>query len=1162
MSEVVFTQIADNSRFYITSHATEQTARILYVLPTNVKPPTSLKLSDIKKKFGGVFCFVPRLPSDYGDLEELTPTRRDLWFMWIKNPEDFQPNDCTCFRLKFQNKQIYRVTHGTFHFHNSEIEIPQFSDLKLNEDEDGFTFTRQQKKHFDLKLSKDGQSLSEVVSISLCFPALEQGILQFDVKLTEGGLDALDVGLRTFWDAGENNGALDSQRYPVFSLPGSTTAELRAHMDPYSLDDSSRTYYAFLPHAPGGNPTIGSYYRTILGHEVALTAQTDASVKLESRARLLFAGMSPKGGNAGNDSTDSVYLVPSGDFLAEANNEGEAQEGTEHNRLVCGLSGVEYVILDKDSQGDATTTRVTFVPGQPAFAKGFLPDDPDKETGTELTDKVTTSWVRLRSETPDRQSRLAVYCAQPGDCVLYRHSDQNPEGNAPDPKSIVDNSLTYMEVPSLYLPAPDAVADTGTGSCFPMLPYSHVQGDPGVIRRLEAALISPTRKKRIDHIVGDPKGLGPPSAADAPADDDLPSNGMTPQGFLATYTSDFETLSSVLMATTDPCGESKQNSEVLLQNIQRNTPLWKALLSNQLFLVATDKDKLTDYLKGLICIEDWPFHLDPDTWRKDTILIAKFFSDKTLYDLAQDSGYWTHAQDFNKDVSAAESTLQQAIQYAINQCCGIKPGCQDPGGAEQECLKKKECEAAPDFEYFVYQVLLNPQWNGILAFNVSVPLDGLPDHLKCLAAGIDADKFFAHHVGITASPVDYDEKTHEFHQKKSSAFGLIYYDDPELLYDMGFYAFKVLTLKVLFQNTAISSFASRVDLLLNHLFGETVDLKDVKSNNLIFDGVYQDHGGKPSYVFTNQAKNVFEAPDSQVIKSVILDKGHFVTVVPTSDNDKNTIKSKFIFWGGIDFRTLKGFDAFSFGSDAGTDGRLALSNLAIEMDYDTKSRAQTFYFDPTHLGLDIDRSKARPTSLYSHFPLKLTGFLAVSSGGMPTDMGFMSVTSPLTQGVPTYPWYGLTFELELGSLGALAEKAGFTANLIMAWSPVGGEDYNVFLGLKLPGSSGNKKEISLEGLLKIKIKSIEFVAVPDTESGAISYMLRLQTISLGFLSLSFPPSGRTDFLLFGDPDATGDNKTLGWYAVYDKGAKEKPKKPIPIPGFNDSATRLLAEGGD
>jgi hypothetical protein len=156
----------------------------------------------------------------------------------------------------------------------------------------------------------------------------------------------------------------------------------------------------------------------------------------------------------------------------------------------------------------------------------------------------------------------------------------------------------------------------------------------------------------------------------------------------------------------------------------------------------------------------------------------------------------------------------------------------------------------------------------------------------------------------------------------------------------------------------------------------------------------------------------------------------------------------------------------------------------------------------------------------------------------------------------------LTFELELGSLGALAEKAGFTANLIMAWSPIGGDDYNVFLGLKLPGSSGNKKEISLEGLLKIKIKSIEFVAVPGTEEDSVSYMLRLQTISLGLLSLTFPPSGRTDFLLFGNPKATGDNKALGWYAVYDKGAKLKPKKPTPIPGFNDSATRLPASGGD
>ena len=52
-------------------------------------------------------------------------------------------------------------------------------------------------------------------------------------------------------------------------------------------------------------------------------------------------------------------------------------------------------------------------------------------------------------------------------------------------------------------------------------------------------------------------------------------------------------------------------------------------------------------------------------------------------------------------------------------------------------------------------------------------------------------------------------------------------------------------------------------------------------------------------------------------------------------------------------------------------------------------------------------------------------------------------------------WYGLTFNLDLGNLGALAGGAGLVVSLIVAWSPAG-QGSGLYVGLRLPGSGGGK----------------------------------------------------------------------------------------------------------
>jgi hypothetical protein len=279
-----------------------------------------------------------------------------------------------------------------------------------------------------------------------------------------------------------------------------------------------------------------------------------------------------------------------------------------------------------------------------------------------------------------------------------------------------------------------------------------------------------------------------------------------------------------------------------------------------------------------------------------------------------------------------------------------------------------------------------------------------------------------------------------------------------------------------------------------------------------------------------------------------------------SGKESKDITGRFSFWGRLNFKHLETFDIFSFGAeksdeedddDKENDKFLSFGNLMVTMTFpQDKPEDVEFAFDPRQLTFDATRSKVRDESLYAKFPLKLTG-LTYSQGEKTTDnYGYMPVKSPLPAGKLARTWYGLTFDLDLGSMGALAGNAGLVVSLITAWSPsiqpapagkvsaeaqAGG---GMFVGLRLPGSTGGKREISLQGVLKITFKSIEFV-VGKTEKGRASYLLKLKNIMLKVLVLSLPPNARSEMTIFGNPEGTAADRTVGWYAAYAKEPKQQ-----------------------
>src|SRR6185369_1366788 len=193
---------------------------------------------------------------------------------------------------------------------------------------------------------------------------------------------------------------------------------------------------------------------------------------------------------------------------------------------------------------------------------------------------------------------------------------------------------------------------------------------------------------------------------------------------------------------------------------------------------------------------------------------------------------WTNAQAFNQDPSRMSLFLQNYIANA-------------------------ETSAKDNYRFNKFvNIVSNPAWEGILALRVTVGLNQFPADLKGLLAGIDLNRFDAHHFGIETSFV---KSNNGLQQEKSSLFGLISYIDKDYRSQQSiravnsenrllahltptvdaispqsdFYDFKVLQLEVVFENSELLDFTSKIQLTTTKWFGESASLQSGYPQNPI-----------------------------------------------------------------------------------------------------------------------------------------------------------------------------------------------------------------------------------------------------------------------------------------------------------------------------------------
>jgi hypothetical protein len=1275
MTALIFQRSTASSLYFAVNSDSSLNRSVAYLLPEdNQQDPETLTLAQALPQLSWqpyAGCFIYLNTTDYDESAFAIAARVFLWgggfsnvrLAWFINPTqsgDNAPLNGSLIIAKTLDPQTYELREAS-------LTISTNFTLFLA---GGCHLTIDPHNENQLKISQvnnDNNSIAitsvfgtqQVPSIGGAYiPAFgpQAGCIQFQIEVTNTTLDEnhLDVGLRYFIDDPNSEGNIISQRYPIFN-PSESQSPINAWASLFLLDafDPARSFFSFNGQDGTGQEgtAVPTYFRSNAGNKVALTPQPNAL------AGFVFA-YNPT--TTVESSGDPIYNVPIGEFsigLDEKPSPRANLSGVPASRLMCGLSGVEYVGLM-----NSTSNSMHFIAGQNAYAPTYMPPPPANSASklnlkaTRLSDSpskllapgATTSWLYITpasqtdmaSETggaatvqgaADLSATSVQYFAQPDDSVFYEAALLQP------------NILNYMEVPAGLFPAPTqasgkTLAAGNALDCYPMVPYAGVQADDFTgFQALELQVLSPARRNTIYSF------LQPPASATG-----TDRTGTTPQGRLAVFSSDFVTWQSLTLSQSTfyeltaqsfanlkgkipvnvyntlqallniaypdigafeaalqaklSAADYNQNLSLLLQygvqirqwqftDVQGK--LKEALQTNQMFLVITSPKQLLDYCsfnyfkltaqaldalnktipnivtkleqaklqdvfyasaqdytKGLltaltqaeydanqkdlflyatfgeIVIQGWTFNISPNTWASwddgNTILVFKFYG-KSVQDLANDTSTWTAGSSFNANVENAQTELVKVIQDGVNRSA-----------------------SEPEFADFA-SLVQSPNWNGILILRAYIPLAEMPPQLQGIAAGINPALFYAHHIGVNITPVQ--RTANNLSLQDSSLFGLIYYDDSQdLTYNQSDYQFKVLTLKVLFKNSAIVSFASQIELYINKLFGELAIQQDSEhGNNIILNGVYQKQGDTESYVFSEQGDNVYKM-SSKVLDDVEILKAQFNSVIPPGGVGVGQLaQADFILWGNLHFLNQDLFDVFSFGRGEAvngktTDGGLSFSNLLIHMSFMPDPPAgetappPAFTFDAGQITFDLAKSAARPHSLYSHFPLKLKGFIQAKEKTSPTDLGYLPIDSPLNLSSLAYPWYALQFELNLGGPGGLAAKIDFTATLIAAWAP--GKNLSVFLGIKLPGSGGASKEFSLESVLKLSIGGIEFQV-----SGDSTYMLKFDNIALKFFLVKFPPSGQTSVFLFGDPN-NQDNTTLGWYAAYVKD-KKKPQGTKP-----------------
>lgn len=1000
----------------------------------------------------------------------------------------------------------------------------------------------------------------------------------------------LDTGFKYFYtDKSKQDCELV---YDVFqqTIPAAFTASID-FSDVFNVWNSRRTYFAFT----GKNSTkfreqqqtlLATKFITNYGKQLILNPVTELDTEGSPTwdSALLVFGK----GVASPTGQQRYCWNLQGDFTISTN--GGSTQSEFSTMLLCGLSGTETISFNESAETELRD-RISFYPNKSAYAPWFDTDKKDEiqpENKQLLIDKYTTSWALIKKGL-NSQKPANNYFSQPVQAPLFE-----PGKNW--------GSLDYAEVPSADLAALNPTLNDG----FPMAPSATVQPIKKLIKKriilkdtsavfnlFEIEVLNPSRKQVISQFhkeyLQSVNKQRKNSLLKRVAADDCPVGNLTttPQGFLVNLNTDKTAWKCLTLANNDCSGVETAQLPLRFKGIDiqnSDTGLQSAFQTSEQFLVISDPTKpdnpavlqyYIDHFQNQINIADWPFLLDIAHQNKQNNTDAEFtnimifkFCNKSVEERIKDSEQWTDATVFNQ-----EKQIPRLIKW-------IETYIETARKAIGDSSNENESPQNKGFKQFI-KLVSDPLWQGVLVLQVTLNPESLPAEIKAIMSGINPAGFAAHHFGIEANQIKTTDKQQLDVNFKSSLFGMISYFNPiYLAYQNGTiprpkiypeapgdYDFQVLDLQILFANSLVADFHATIQLSFNTIFDEVI-LREtaasesaIYSNSVVMNGQYDKKNGNISYTFSVAQPNTLEL-SSTAIDAVTITGIELSTVEENSSTDGKVTKdenplmtTRFTLSGKLKFKEIGDFDLFSYDS-------LSFDNLILDMKFSLndvnpldRTPNKTFFFNPCNVSFSKSNSKARLGSLVQHFPIELKNLMYHNpeiafeehQTTNPESLGFMRVEAPLPTAPVSDYWYALRFNLNLGSLGALASTVGFEASLILAWCP-GAVNNQTHIYVKMPFSGGGGG-FSIEGVLKFEIGSILFFSDPVIHQ----YAMIFTQVGVSLLGKKLPPSGSTVLYLFGNPDnpAATESSTsnLAWFGAYKQDKKQevtKPKKRIQI----------------
>ncbi|GEM_PF-6755681 len=971
-----------------------------------------------------------------------------------------------------------------------------------------------------------------------------------------------EVGLRYFMNDGEE---VVSQFYQVFDNPAENYYAFQMQWDLFNPTLDTNTFLQFTGQQFNLSETDGvyqlndvtptqvmnSFFRTREGQVITLYPNPSAG----EVPKLLFQEKS-----SSSSSGTEYYLVPSGEFILGIEGVGTpGSVSTTPYQLLCGLTGTEYITF---CPGDI----MNFTAGQPAMAPTFPASvqNSNEVTSGLLTSSCQTAWVEILPTTVTTPSlpESPRYNSQPESSPLYQQEYAAGTPNATDQPEVFAYQGHY-ENPLLNLGSSSSVSN-GTYSGleysqnpFPLVPYGALVKQNTIPflaaangpqpANFEAEILSPVRKTQLS-LSSDP----------SPGSD--PVVTINPQGLLVTVDKDTADWSQVLLATNQvkkadksaPGGYKEVTYNLCFHNLTRT--LTNALQSSQQFIVISTSSEVgtpepqgtaggsTAWFDAEMSIEGWPFMFNMPATKQTSgygnVMIIKFCNGKLL-DMVGSPQNWTEGEKLNgvtqtSDLGGLSNWMSDYITKGI---------------ASYE-------NGDEDFAQFA-QIATDPDWQGVIGLNVDIDFKDFPSQLQGLLAGIDESKFTAHHFGIQVNqPKLTTDEVLEL-GIQSNMFGLINYTSPPLpahIDPSSPFDFTVLLLKVVFQQSKITNFKGRIQLLVNELFGSTVGATTVQglpisSNSLFFDSGFEVHDGIPVYTFTDLQDTRF-AMQNTVLDYVEISKATFNTILPSTKADPQPIiKSRFTIWGYMGFAPSGDAvahpnstpDLFSYGELPGAKAPktgLSFSNMLVNMDFanTTPPGKPVFTTETAHLEFDKALSSIRPKSMVDQLAMSIGSLVSGSGSADISKLGFIPMEMDIPGAnwqSPEKDWFGITFDMNLGGLGAMGAKVTFTAKLLLAWGVDSSPGiYPAAVGIALPGVNGKGQLFDLEGILKVTMDGIKLIGAINTSTNSIGYIIQISDIALKFLGIKLPPGASTEFLIFGNPSAANTDHKLGWYGAF------------------------------